>query len=225
MSKLFDINYILVTIWGYPLSLLELLGTLFGLWSVVLAAKGKVLNFPVGLINVVFFFAIFYQVQMYSDMLLQVFFFAISVYGWWKWLNPAANEVKENMELKISVNGLKTNIKVVLIIFLGVLVMGTLVKNFYILLPGLFPQPASYPYLDSFIAVSSITASVLMARKKLESWILWVTVDIFCTVLYFSKGIMLMSLEYFVFFWIAASGLNIWFREYCSYNEKLERVM
>lgn len=224
MSKLFDINYILITIWGYPLSLEELLGTLFGLWSVVLAAKGKVSNFPVGIINVIFFFAIFYQVQMYSDMLLQVYFFVISVYGWWKWLNPAPNEAKDNLELKISVRNQKENLFLLMGIALGVVGMGTLVKNLNILLPAFFPQPAAFPYLDSFVAVASIAANYLLAKKKLESWVLWVVVDAFCTVLYYIKDIKLMSLEYLVFFFIASFGFYRWQKEYRSYDKNLKNA-
>lgn len=62
MQALFDINNIVLTLMNYPISLAELIGTLFGLWSVALAAKAKVLNYPVGIINVLFFFAIFFQI-------------------------------------------------------------------------------------------------------------------------------------------------------------------
>jgi nicotinamide mononucleotide transporter len=66
---------------------------------VILAARGKVSNYPVGLINIIFFFVVFYQVQLYSDMALQVYFFIINVYGWWKWLHPKADEARGKNEI------------------------------------------------------------------------------------------------------------------------------
>jgi nicotinamide mononucleotide transporter len=216
--QLFDINFIILKILDYPLSLAELLGTLFGLWSVILAARGKVSNYPVGLINIIFFFVVFYQVRLYSDMFLQVYFFIISVYGWWKWLHPMADEAKGKNELKITIFNLKKNIIIPAVIAAGVAGFGTLMKNLHLLLPTVFPYPAAFPYYDSFVAVASIVAMYLLARKKLENWVLWIAVDAFCVALYYLKGIKLMSLEYLIFFFIATFGFIRWQREYKSYS-------
>ena len=80
-----SLNQTLVEVLGYPLSFLELFGTLTGLVTVWLAARAHILTWPTGLINNLAFFLIFYQVQLYSDMLLQIYFFVISLYGWWYW--------------------------------------------------------------------------------------------------------------------------------------------
>ena len=85
LNALYDINYVLVQIGDYPLSLIEFLGTLTGLISVWLASRGNILTWPTGLLNVIAFFALFYQVRLYSDMVLQVYFFGMSIYGWWFW--------------------------------------------------------------------------------------------------------------------------------------------
>jgi nicotinamide mononucleotide transporter len=211
---LFSVNFVLITILNYPLSLVELLGTAFGLWSVILAAREKISNYPVGLINILFFFILFYQVQLYPDMFLQIYFFIISFYGWWKWLHPEENEAKSKNELKITAYSLKTNLIIVLVILAGVGVFGTLMKNLNILLPAFFKYPAAFPYYDSFVAVASVVAEFLLAKKKLENWAIWVAVDLFCVVLYFIRGIKLMSIEYFIFLVIAIFGLLRWNREY-----------
>ncbi|MFZ5814188.1 MAG: nicotinamide riboside transporter PnuC [Bacillota bacterium] len=218
MAVLFDIDYVLLTIWDYPLSLAELLGTLFGLWSVWLAARGRVANYPVGLVNILFFFVIFYQVQMYSDVLLQVYFFIVSLYGWWRWARPRPHEATATHELKISTNSPAANLAGLVLIALGVYGLGTLMRSIHLLLPALFPEPAAFPYYDAFTTVASMAAMYLLARKRLESWVLWVVVDAFCIVLYYLKGIRLISLEYVVFLFIAAFGLWSWLREYRSYQ-------
>jgi nicotinamide mononucleotide transporter len=212
--QLFDINFEVLKIFDYSLSLVEILGTLFGLWSVILAARGKVSNYPIGLINIIFFFAVFYQVQLYSDVFLQVYFFIISIYGWWKWLHPKADESKGKNELRITAFSLKTDIIILTIIFAGVAVFGTLMKNLHLLLPVVFQYPAAFPYYDSFVAVASVVAMYLLARKKLENWAIWIAIDAFCIVLYYLKGIKLMSLEYLIFLIIATFGFIRWRREY-----------
>lgn len=220
MQSLFDINNVVLTVLNYPISLAELIGTLFGLWSVVLAAKARIFNYPVGIINELFFFVIFFQIQMYSDMILQVYFFIVSLYGWWKWKNPTIIEQTLNHELKITLNGQRSNFIMVIGIALGFVAMGTLVKNLHILLPQWFHLPAAFPYYDSLVAVGSIVAMYLMARKKLESWVLWVIVDGICVVLYYLKDIKLMSLEYLIFLMIAAYGLWSWWQEYKGYQDQ-----
>lgn len=222
MGALFDINYVILTIWEYPLSLAELLGTIFGLWSVALAARGRVANYPIGLINVIFFFAIFYQVQMYSDMVLQVYFFIVSLYGWWRWVNPRPHEATGNQELKISTNSPKVNLLYLLAIALGVYGLGSFMRSVHLIWPQLFPVPAAFPYYDAFTTVASMAAMYLLAKKRLESWVLWVAVDLFCIGLYYAKNIRLISLEYVVFLGIASYGLWSWWREYRGYSRPAE---
>ena len=75
---LFDINNIAYEIIGYQISYVELIGTLFGLISVYLATKTNILTWATGIINELFLFILFFQVQLYADMFLQVFFFVVT---------------------------------------------------------------------------------------------------------------------------------------------------
>lgn len=224
MGVLFNIHYVIVTIWDYPLSLAELLGTAFGLWSVWLAARGRLSTYTTGLVNILFFFAIFYQVQLYADMLLQVYFLVISLYGWWRWVHPGAGEMTARQELKISTNSATQNTAYAVVIALGVWGLGWLMSQLHLLLPTLFPIPAAFPYYDAFTTVASMAAMYLLARKRLESWVLWVAVDAFCIVLYNLKGIRLIALEYVVFLGIALFGLWSWYREYLGYGRQVGPV-
>ena len=82
---LFDINNIACEIIGYQISYVELIGTLFGFISVYLATKTNILTWATGIINELFLFILFFQVQLYADMFLQVFFFVVTLYGWYNW--------------------------------------------------------------------------------------------------------------------------------------------
>ncbi|MBK9960819.1 MAG: nicotinamide mononucleotide transporter [Saprospiraceae bacterium] len=82
MYEFFNVGHTMFSLLGYPVSYMEFVGTVFGIAGVWLAAKANILTWPVGLVNIILFFLIFYQVQLYSDMFLQIYFFMISLYGW-----------------------------------------------------------------------------------------------------------------------------------------------
>lgn len=214
----FDINNIFFEALGYPMSYLEFFGTLAGAIAVWLSARAIVWSWPIGIINVVLFFFLFYQVQLYPDMFLQSFFFVTNIIGWWRWTHPKENEEDRHRELKVSY--LRPR-QFVLIFFLGLtgtFLFGTLAENIHELLPRIFPKPSAFPYLDSFVTVMSIITTFLMINKKIESWMLWILVDAIATYMYFVKGIRFVALEYLVFCFIAGYGLWNWTREYRSYR-------
>jgi nicotinamide mononucleotide transporter len=207
-----------MTVLGYKLSYLELIGTVSGMLCVYLTAREKLICWLVGIINSIFFFIMFYEVQLYSDMLLQIFFLASTVYGWWKWLHPKdASEANSKSELKITILSVRMRIILITLTVIGISALGTLMSQIHVIIPSLFQKKASYPYPDAFTTVVSISAQIIMTRKKKECWILWIIVDIISAVLYFVKGINLAAIEYIIFGLIAFSGYVSWTREYSSY--------
>src|SRR5512136_628797 len=99
LAEFFSIQTVAFTLWGYEMSWIELLGTIFGLWSVWLTAKQKVLCWPVGIVNIFFFMLVFYQVQLYSDVVEQLYYFATTAYGWWAW-KQTPSDLKDQKELE-----------------------------------------------------------------------------------------------------------------------------
>jgi nicotinamide mononucleotide transporter len=188
----FEIQNIAFQVLGYPISYVELIGTLFGLVSVYFASKANILTWGTGIVNEVFLFILFFQVQLYADMFLQIYFFVVTLYGWYKW------NVKTS-ENKISETSFRNKIFLAVTILIGTLISGFLFTNIHLYLPAYFKIQAAYPFIDSFVMVSSIVATILLAKKKIENWYLWVAVDLVCVVLYFKKGVYFLSLEYFIF--------------------------
>jgi nicotinamide mononucleotide transporter len=210
----FSHQSIFFTVLGYPMSYLEFFGTVAGAVAVFLSAKGNVMSWPIGIINVVLFFFLFYQVQLYPDMFLQVFFFVTNLIGWWRWKNPAQEEEDQKHELKVTMMPKKTWLFFLTIGLVGTVTFGAIAKNLSTFFPMLFSQPSAFPYADSFVTVMSIVATYLMVQKKVECWLVWILVDAIACYLYFSKGIKFVSIEYLVFCFIAAFGFWHWLQEY-----------
>ena len=151
---------------------------------------------------------------------LQVFFFVTNLLGWWQWTHPKQNEANFNKELKISKLSLRDAFALIGIGLLATLLMGKFSQNLHEISPELFSKPSAFPYMDSFTTVMSIVATFFLIRKKVESWYLWLLVDIIAAYMYYAKGVKLYSLLYAVFCVIALFGALNWTKEYRSYAFK-----
>ena len=216
MVFLFDVNSIMWNIpwFNYPMSWCEFLGTVFGLWCVWLTAKEKILSWPIGLVNVIFFLFVFWQVRLYSDVLLQIYFFGTGLYGWWKWQNPNPLEARTVAEMKVTMNSGKVNFQMFGLILLLTALLGYFMDHANVLMPSVFPEQASYPYWDASTSIMSLFAQWLLTKKRLESWMLWVTADLIDMNLYHLKGVQLISIEYVIFLFIAIYGLVSWYKSW-----------
>ncbi|WP_337044652.1 nicotinamide riboside transporter PnuC [Emticicia sp. 17c] len=210
----FDINNIFFELLGVKMSYLEFYATLTGLIAVILSAQENVWSWIVGLANVVLAFIMFYQIQLYPDMFLQIFFFITNLIGFWQWKFPKQQEANQRNELKITQLSLQQFGLLTLIGLSGTFLLGTFAKNLSGWLPLVFSKPSAFPYMDSFTTVMSIFATFLLIRKKVESWWVWLGVDIISTYMYYIKEVKLYALLYAVFCIIALFGALSWTREY-----------
>jgi nicotinamide mononucleotide transporter len=202
----FDVRNIAVEIPGYPISYVEMIGTLSGLASVYFASRANILTWGTGTLNAIFLFILFYQVQLYPDMFLQVYFFVVTLYGWYNWkTNPA-----EKMIAEIS---FKSRLLLAAAIIVFTLLSGFFFSKIHLYLPELFRIQAAYPFVDSFVMVTSIAASILLAKRKIENWHLWIAINVICIWLYFAKQVYFLSLEYVIFLGLASYGLYNWNRQ------------
>jgi nicotinamide mononucleotide transporter len=206
LLKLTGVTYKVADLFGYPVRYVELIATLFGLLSIYLAARQIIWTWPVGVINIIFSFVVFYQVQLYADMFLQVFFLCTNIWGWVIWKGHLREE-KPVRKLSAKTRSILSGV-----IIVSTYVLGTLVKNVHLLLPQLFDLAAAFPFVDTFIAVASITASILLAERFIENWRIWIIVDIICVFVYASKNIIFISFEYFVFCLLACFAFFSWLK-------------
>lgn len=214
MQELFSVNKTLFTVLGYDMSLIELIATISGGVAVWLSAKENVWSWIIGLINVVLAFFMFFQIQLYPDMFLQIFFFVTNIIGFWQWKFPEESESNAINELKITKLSIRNFALLSALGIVGTLIMGTFSSNLHEIAPKLFSIPSAFPYMDSFTTVMSIVATFMLIRKKVEAWWIWLVVDVIATYMYYIKDVKLYSLLYFIFVIIAAFGAMEWTKRY-----------
>jgi len=214
----FDINNVFFTALGYPISYLEFFAVITGVAAVGLSALANIWSWVIGIVNVTLYFFLFYQVQLYPDMFLQVFFFVTNVAGLWRWTHPRPGEEDRRRELKVSWMRPKEIIYVAAAVGIGTALFGIFAGNLHEILPAVFSAPSAMPFVDSFIAVMSVIVTFYMIQKKIECWIMWLIIDVVATWVYFVRDIRFTSLLYLIYCLIAAYALYHWVREYRGYS-------
>lgn len=184
-----------LTAWGYTMSWGEAAGFATGLWCVVLAARKDILNFPVGILNSALLLLTFLNARLFADASLQVLFITLGVQGWWQWYRGVTPE--ESAIRSVGVRG--TAIAVAAAVALSAA-----------LVPLLTWARGSVPVFDATITGLSVVAQVLLNGRKVESWYLWVAVDVLSVPVYAYKGLYLIACLYLVFLGIAARGAWDW---------------
>lgn len=217
----FSIKNIAYTFGTYELSYIELFGTIFGLLAVYWASRENILTWPASLIQVTIFFILFYQINLYADMFLQVYFFIVSIFGWYNWLSPK-NKVKS--QLPISKMTLKEIKFYTILLIIGTIVIGYTMSQIHLWLPNAFAEPAAFPFPDAFTTTASILAMILLSQKKIENWLLWIAVDVVAVYLYYLKEILFVSVEYVIFLIICIFGYINWKKDLEKVNHNYHEV-
>lgn len=180
--------------------MLEIIGVISGFICVYLASKEKIGTWLFGLINCVCLFILFYKARLYAEVILQIFFFVTNIYGWINWVK----EQKAQKPIK-NLSERHRWILCITMILLGT-IMGLIIARLHIYIPTWFANPAEFAYFDSFIAIMSIIATILLVKRYVDSWQIWMLIDILCVYVYFSEGLYLLGVQYFVFMLIATQG-------------------
>ena len=178
---------------------LEFLAFIFGIISVVYAKKENILVYPTGIICTVITIYLLYRAQYFGDMMMNVYYSIMSIYGWWNW-----SRVKDNHYIVLIS---KTNKREYLIAsFFFLLTIGVTFSVYKMNLDYLeIPN-----YIDIFTSGIFFTAMWLMANKKIESWMFWIVGDIITIPLYSYRGLGILSLQYLIFLILAIQGYFEW---------------
>lgn len=179
--------------------LLEWIAAAFGAVSVFLSVRQHIWSWPTALVNVALYSWVFYLQGLYSDMGLQVVYFALSLYGWYEWLYGGAGRTK--LEVSRATPLLWIASAVVGVVCWAVL--GRLTSR----LPG-----AALPYVDAATTTTSLIAQYMMTRKILENWTIWIVVDVVYVGMFVFKHLYPTAMLYAVFLVLAALGHIEWKR-------------
>lgn len=178
---------------------LEIAANGFVLASVYAARRNSIHTWWSGIIGVTLYAVMFWQAKLYADVVLQGFFVATSVVGWWQWTRGGTG----GSELPVTrLSGTGRAMAVVGAVGASV-AMGYLFSRF---------TDAALPYADSYILGASVIAQLLMMRRKVGHWALWITVDVVAVIVYSMKALYLTAVVYALLLVLCVQGLAEWRR-------------
>lgn len=181
------------------LLVLEILGVFFGLLSVLFSKRDNILVFPTGIISTLIFVYILLVYGLLGDMLINAYYFIMSVYGWYIWTRKVSNEAY----LPIT-SWTKNEQRTSLILFMATLVGVALVYQ-------VFNKWENWvSYADVVTTGIFFVGMWLMAKKKIENWIFWIVGDFASIPMYIYKGLLLTAIQYFIFGLIAIFAYYAW---------------
>ena len=187
---------------------LEIIGLISGLLCVWLLIRENILTFPIGLIYAVVTVVVVARANLFADVLLNLYYVIMNAYGWYFWIY-GARERRTSEVLLVAWVPKKQWPMIV-----GVIVLGTVLMGLYLSTQ----TQASLPYPDSFTTVASFVAMWMSAKKYLESWILWLVIDVIQVGLYIVKGIEAYALLYLIYLFMAVYGWFQWRRHLVTQN-------
>jgi len=178
---------------------LEIIAVFFGFLSVWFSKENHVLVFPTGMISTLIFVYLLFKWVLLGDMMINGYYFIMSVYGWYIWTRRGEDEQVTPISI-MSFNEKRISI--------GIFI-ATLICVYLVYLA--FDKWTSWvAYVDTVTTAIFFVGMWLMARRKIEHWIFWIIGDIISVPLYFYKGFTFTSLQYLGFTFIAIFGYIAW---------------
>lgn len=184
---------------GAPFGWVEAIGFITGALCVWLTVFENVWNFPIGIANSVFLGVLFLEQKLFADAGLQLMFIVLGFQGWYLWL--FGGEKRTELPIaRVRPNDLWQS-------------GGLLAIGLPLLWYRLVAIQDSSPFLDALITILSIVAQILLNRKRIENWFVWMVVDVISVGLYVYKEIYLTAVLYALFLLLCVKGYQHWRKE------------
>ena len=178
---------------------LELTAVVFGIISVLFARKNNILVYPTGLVSTLIYLYILLEWKLFGDFIINIYYSVMSILGWYLW----TRKKNGTTEFPISVMNRKDYL-ISSLIFTGTLLFVALVYYFF----DKFTHWTAY--VDTLTTALFFVGMWLMAKRKIENWLLWIVADIISVPLYFYKGLTFSSIQFLLFTIIAILGYIEW---------------
>lgn len=210
MNQIFDFLFAQYSEYHTTDVVLEIIAVIFGFLSVWFSKQNKILVFPTGMISTVIFVYLLLKWELLGDMMINAYYFIMSIYGWYIW----TRKVNNTNVTTISLTTLQEK-KVSVGIFIATLI-------FVFCVYKAFNKWTSWvAYVDTITTAIFFVGMWLMAKRKIENWIFWIIGNIISVPLYFYKGFTFTSFQYFGFTIIAIFGYLAWKK---NLNNNLQTV-
>jgi nicotinamide mononucleotide transporter len=194
------------TLWGGAVTWLEVIAFVLALACVSLTVFEIHWGWPLMIAASLLYAWLFREYRLYGDAGLQVFFALIAVWGWWQWLfgrRAASGSAVPATGLPIAELAARVRVLVVVGWALGWGALGLLLDRV---------TDTDVPYFDAFPTVGSVIGQVLLGRKFIENWWVWIVVNAASIALFAYKSLWLTALLYLVFLGLSVAGLVRWRR-------------
>jgi nicotinamide mononucleotide transporter len=180
---------------------IELAAVVFALLYLVLAIRQNIWCWLFAGVSTATYVYLFADAQLYMESGLNVFYFAMAVYGWSVWYRGRTPE----HELPVTTWRFRVHARAIAAIVVASGISGYLLDAF---------TDARYPYVDSATTWSAIWATFLIARKVLENWWYWLVIDFASILIYWSRELQLTALLFVIYVIMIPFGLLAWRRSY-----------
>ena len=198
MSEIFDLLFEQYSQYQTKDIILEIIAVVFGLLSVWYSKNNNILVFPTGMISTTIFIYLLYKWVLLGDMMINAYYFVMSIYGWFIWTRKENNTVTPITRMNSNEK------KIGVLIFLSSLMFVYLVYVYF------DKWGTITSYVDNLTTAIFFVGMWLMAKRKIENWIFWIIADIISIPLYFYKGLTFTSFQYLGFTFIAIAGYYAW---------------
>ena len=182
------------------MSLIELIGVITGIAGVWLAARQSIWTWPISVVSVTAYVFVFYDARLYADMGLNAFYIISSFYGWYEWLYGG----KGHTERKVTRVGQRELWVMLALAAVFTAGLGYFLDNY---------TDADLSYIDSATTAVSLMAYWMQAKKRVESWLVWLAVDVVYIGVFAYKELYLTAMLYFIFLILATFGYFNWKRD------------
>ncbi len=176
----------------------ELFSVLISLGTSFLTIKQKYIRWPIDIIILLINLYIHHKAHLYDRYILTAIILILNIYGWhnWKYVE------KHHKKLNVSKS---SNKQIILFFFLGI------IASLSIYYPLRYFN-SFLPLINSFRTIFSLIAIWLASRKKIENWLLWISINFASIFIYYQKGLYLFSLKYFIYIILCIIGYRAWLK-------------
>lgn len=212
MNTIFDyLSTPMVQVWGATMSTAEVFGFFSGFWCVWLTLRKNIWNFPIGVANSALLGLLFFHNRLFADTGLQVMFIVLGLLGWYQWLQSKQDDSFHTVVVRTL--SMRQKYLTVVAIAINVLVL-------YFVLTWL---KGDIPLFDAGITALSVVAQILLNKRYLENWWVWIVTDVISIPVYAYKGLWLVAILYIVFLVLASMGLIAWRK--ASQTQRIDDAM
>ena len=188
------------TLWGAPVSMLEIVAFVLALAMVVLNMRVNPIAWPLAIVSSLLYVALFWNSKLYGDASLQIFFALVAGWGWWQWLRGTA---ADGHALRVRALPARARWWLLGALLVAWPATGLFLKHY---------TDTDVPWWDAFPTAASVIGQWLLGRKYIENWPAWVVVNIVSVGLFAYKGLWLTVLLYSLFVAMSFIGWRAWVR-------------